>query len=404
MNILYFGTVCDLEKYNNMLKGCASKPSVSTIVFETALLDGLKKNKANVEIYSFPMIPVFPKIRQLYIGEKKGTLPCGYQYTWLRTLNIPVLKQISRNLSARKVLKKWIKSNKDGVILSYSVPPFLAKTIVTYGKKYSVKTVAIVADLLRDMYINENSKSLITKLKKLYIKPALKTQGDFDGYIYLTDAMHDEVAPDKPYTVVEGIADVSGVINQNTDINKNNPPAIMYAGMLHEKYGIINLLDAFEMLENTDAQLWLFGDGTARREVERRTAQNHNIKYFGIVNHDEILEYEKQAALLVNPRNPEDEYTYYSFPSKTIEYMLSGTPLLTSKLRGIPDEYFNYIFSIENNSSAALAEALKNILSYSNEKLNEIGFLARDFIISKKNSGRQAAKLLDFIKEVQNES
>lgn len=402
MNILYFGTVCDLEKYNNMLKNCQSKPSVSTIVFETALLDGLKKNGADVEIHSFPMIPVFPHIKQLFIGENKGSLPCGYDYIWLKTLNIPVLKQVSRNLSARKALRKWIKHNKNGVIMSYSIPPFLAKAILAYGKKYSVKTIAIVPDLLRDMYINENSKSFITKLKNIYIRPALKIQNRFDGYVYLTDDMHNVVAPQKPYTVIEGIADVPKV--QAQTVNKKNIPAvIMYAGMLHEKYGIINLLDAFEMLENADAQLWLFGDGTARQEVEKRASVNHNIKYFGVVNHDEILYYEKQASVLVNPRNPKDEFTLYSFPSKTIEYMLSGTPLLTTKLRGIPNEYFDYVFSIDNNGSAALAEALNHILSCSDERLNEIGSLARNFIINEKNSEYQAVKILDFIKEVQNE-
>ncbi len=402
MNILYFGTVCDLEKYNDLLKNCQAKPSVSTIVFETALLDGLKKNGADIEIHSFPMIPVFPHIKQFYIGEINGTIPCGYEYKWLKTVNIPVLKQISRNLSARKVLKKWAKSNKNGVIILYSIPPFLAKTILSYSKKYSVKTIAIIPDLLKDMYINENSKSLITKLKNIYIKPALKIQNRFDGYVYLTDAMHNAVAPHKPYIVVEGIADISGAEQQK--INKKSFPAvIMYAGMLHEKYGIINLLDAFEMLDNTEAQLWLFGDGTARQKIEKRMADNHKIKYFGVVNHNDILKYEKQATVLVNPRNPEDEFTYYSFPSKTIEYMLSGTPLLSTKLNGIPNEYYNYIFSIDNNSSAALAEALNNILSYSEDKLNEIGSLARNFIIEEKNSYRQAEKILNFVKEVQNE-
>lgn len=400
MNILYFGTVCDLNKYNELLKNCHSKPSVSTIVFETSLLDGFKKNNIDVEVHSFPMIPTFPYIKQLHFGEIKGELSCGYEYTWLNTINIPILKQITRRISGRKTIKNWIKNNKnkDGVIITYSIPPFLAKDIISYGRKYCKKTIAIVPDLLRDMYINENKKSVITKLKNLYIKPTLKIQNQYDGYIYFTYAMHNVVSPKKPFTVIEGIAETDHVVRKTN--KKATPKVIMYAGMLHKKYGVINLIDAFDALADTESQLWLFGDGTAKDEVEERAIKNPRIKYFGVVNHDKVIEYERLATLLVNPRNPEDEFTFYSFPSKTIEYMLSGTPLLTTKLRGIPNDYYNYIFTVDDNSSASLAETLRDILSYSNERLNEIGLIAQEYIINEKNSQRQVAKILDFIKEV----
>ena len=56
----------------------------------------------------------------------------------------------------------------------------------------------------------------------------------------------------------------------------------------------------------------------------------------------------KEAKLLINLRNPEDKYTKYSFPSKTFEYMVSGTPFFTTKLEGIPSEYYNYLYCIDS--------------------------------------------------------
>ena len=185
MNILYFGTICDIEKYNKLIKKSRQKPSVASIVFETALLEGFKKNNVDMEIHSFPMIPAFPHSNILYFGDTIDHLKCGYKCRWLSTINIPVLKQISRCLDARKILKKWVKENReDGVIITYSIPPFLVNEILKYKRKYNIKAIAIVPDLLRDMYINENSESLITKLKQMYIKPALKLQGRYDGYVY----------------------------------------------------------------------------------------------------------------------------------------------------------------------------------------------------------------------------
>ena len=49
----------------------------------------------------------------------------------------------------------------------------------------------------------------------------------------------------------------------------------------------------------------------------------------------------------MNPRFTGAEYTLYSFPSKNIEYMVSGTPVITTRLAGIPDDYYPYVFVFE---------------------------------------------------------
>ena len=399
MNIIYFGTVCDLESYDQLLKDCSEKPSVAPILFETALLQGLYKNGASIEIHSFPMIPAFPNIHLLHFGGNCEKLSCGYTCRWLNTVNIPVLKQLSRRLDARRMIKRWIKHYAgDGVIITYSIPPFMVKDVITFARRYHVKVVAIVTDLLRDMYMNEDSSTWMYKLKSLYLKPALQMQGEYDGYVYLTAAMRNVVAPEKPYIVMEGIADVSDVYPpQSRELSL--PRAVMYAGMLYEKYGIINLLDAFQKLDLPDVELWLFGDGTAVPEIVRRTETDRRIRYFGRVSHDEILTYERKAALLVNPRDADELFTQYSFPSKTIEYMLSGTPLLTTRLKGIPDEYLNYAFTAESNKPEDLADGMRRALMLTEEERNKYGADAQRFIVEKKNSTVQAARILSFIEE-----
>lgn len=403
MKILYFGTVCNLNAYNKRMERYSRKLSVAPIVFENALLEGLNQNLAEVEIHSFPMIETFPLSRELFFGGNIEALPCGYFCRWIRTVNLPFLKQFSRNLDARIMMKRWLKKNKeDGIVFTYSIPPFLVKSVLRYSKKYNVKAVAIIPDLLRDMYINEKAGSVFTKLKNRYLSQALKLQGEYDGYVYLTQAMKDVVAPEKPYIVMEGVADISSA--EEPDITeKASPHAIMYAGMIHEKYGIINLLDAFEQLKNKDIELWLFGDGTAVPKVLKRSKQNPKIRYFGTVPREEILRFERKATLLVNPRNTEELFTQYSFPSKTIEYMLSGTPLVTTKLSGIPDEYFNYVFAAESNEPTVLADILNKALANTQNELIDFGNRAQLFVKEQKNSCKQAARILEFFKEVKYE-
>lgn len=102
-----------------------------------------------------------------------------------------------------------------------------------------------------------------------------------------------------------------------------------------------------------------FGDGTAAEQVKARAAGNPRIRYFGVVPHSQILAYERRASLLVNLRPTQETYTEYSFPSKTIEYMLSGTPLLTTRLKGIPDAYFDYVFTADSGRPEDLARAMR---------------------------------------------
>lgn len=398
MNILYFGTVCDLNNYESLLKECNKKPTSATVVFETALLAGMKKNNANVEVWSFPMIPAFPGSKLLRFGGASEKLTCGYTCNWLNTVNLPVFKQLSRRLSARKAIKNWAKKNEgDGVILLYSIPPFMVKDVVKLSRKYNLKAAAIVPDLPQNMYINHRKNVVLYKLKQLYLRSSLKYQSLFDGYVYLTRHMKDVIAPGKPYIVLEGIHNSEAETGEIKPVEKSCPRSIMYAGRLHEKYGILNLLDAFELINDTEAQLWIFGDGTAVSEIENRAKKDDRIKYFGRLAYEEILEYEKRATLLINPRSVKDEFTKYSFPSKTIEYMHSGTPVLTTRLEGIPEEYNEYVFMADDNDPVLLSEAINEILALSDDELRKTGEKAKAFIINKKNEVVQSKSILDFL-------
>ena len=112
-----------------------------------------------------------------------------------------------------------------------------------------------------------------------------------------------------------------------------------------------------------------------------------------------MLAYEQKASLLVNVRDPNEAFTSYSFPSKTIEYMLSGTPLLTTRLPGIPKEYDKYLILIEDNLPQTIASGIETAFRMSSEARQSLGNAAACFIAEEKNSDKQAEKILRFISE-----
>ena len=102
---------------------------------------------------------------------------------------------------------------------------------------------------------------------------------------------------------------------------------------------------------------------------------------------------------MVNPRPTHEEFVKYSFPSKTMEYMASGTPVLTTRLPGMPKEYYPYVDFIEEESAGGIAAALKKVLSHSDAELFCKGMAARAFVLEGRNNVVQAKKLLQMLKK-----
>lgn len=98
---------------------------------------------------------------------------------------------------------------------------------------------------------------------------------------------------------------------------------------------------------------------------------------------------------MINPRSSKEEFTKFSFPSKNMEYMASGTPLLTAKLPGMPKEYYDYVYFFENETEEGITESLKNILSKNKDELYQKGYLAKKFVLKEKNNIVQAKRFLE---------
>ena len=168
----------------------------------------------------------------------------------------------------------------------------------------------------------------------------------------------------------------------------------MYAGGVSKQYGLENLVKGFRKADLPDARLEIYGPGDYVQELSQIAAEDSRIFYGGMLLNAEIVEREMAATLLVNPRPTGEEYVKYSFPSKTMEYMSTGTPVLTTVLPGMPKEYHPYVYLLEEETADAIAEKLGQIFAQPAEALFEKGMAAREFILKEKNNVKQAGKIL----------
>lgn len=393
MKLLYFGTVCNRTAFEIRQKNSRQKASAAPLNFESALLEGFASCGTETEIYSFPMVAAFPSSPLFSWGVKQETVAGGYTCTWLPAVNLKGLKQFTQRISVRRALKRLREGRFDAALI-YSVYAPVAAPLIKACRKHGIPCYCIIADLPRDMYENRKMSAMKKSLSKIYTGRAVKLQSGFDGYIYLTEAMAQVVAPDAPYTVVEGIADSMLLDFPRAGERKK---AVMYAGALNEKYGIKTLAEAFLSLSLPDWELWIFGQGDMSDYFTRLATEEPRIRFFGRVDRAEVLRREAEASLLVNPRPTGELYTAYSFPSKTIEYMLSGTPLLMTCLPGVPEPYFLHVFYAGNGSLEELKSALMQVTSLSPLELEGKGNAAREFILSRADASHQAERILRFI-------
>ena len=227
-------------------------------------------------------------------------------------------------------------------------------------------------------------------------RSAMNKVSDSDGLVLLTEDMMDFV--DKPvrHIVMEGIVDVE-TMDVDTDDQMPEKKVVLYTGTLRKIFGVMNLVKAFQSLENTDAELWICGSGDSENDINEAAKQDSRIKYFGMVDSQTALSMQRQATVLVNPRTSEGEYTKYSFPSKTMEYLLAGKCTIINRLPGIPEEYYDYVYTPDDESVESLAECISDVLSRDADILAARAKAGRDFVISQKNSIAQTKKIMDMI-------
>ena len=399
MNILYISTANSNKKYNILFEKSKGELHHSIQKFHQLIINGLKENNNDITVLSGLQISNKTVNKKIFLSETEKENEISYLYPFF--INITVLKQIFTVISFIWYFIIWnIKNKSDKRVIIDSAYVSVAPIMVFLCRIFNIKCTCIVADIYNYMTLDINIKQKRTFFEKISCKICNYCWHNYDYFILLTEEMNKVINPlNKPHIVIEGLVDNDIELN-NKKLKKEK--AIMYAGGLTERYGVKILIDAFNEWDNKDYELWLCGHGDLEGYINK--LNNKKIKYFGNIINSDVLKLEKKASLLVNPRLTSEEYTKYSFPSKNMEYMLSGTPLLTTKLQGMPEEYKDYVYLIEEESKDGIIQKLEEIFSNNEKKLKEKGKSAQTFVIENKNKVVQTKKIIKLIQDKSEET
>ena len=309
---------------------------------------------------------------------------------------------ISRYKKIYKELKGIVENTNEIVyIIVYATNISLLKAATKIKSSYkNVRLNMIVPDLPQDMENHKLLARFIKALRNLYFKSPERYYKYFDSFVLLTDYMKEKIeCNNDQYIVSEGIYEET-VTKRISHKENSNRFVIFYGGMLHKKFGIMNLVEAIRSIDSPNVQLQLCGYGDCVDSIKKLSQIDNRIQYLGVVDRDDVLNYQSKASLLVNPRIPdENPFTRYSFPSKTMEYFASGTPTLLYQLEGIPQEYYQYCYSLDSHhtSKADLAHEIQKIMKIPVVERLKMAADARNFILKEKNQTKAANHILSLL-------
>lgn len=375
MNILYCSCLCTEKTF---LEASIKLGSQQVQKYHRLLIKGLNKQKnLTIKALSKLVSPDIPRHKKIAKIEEWN----GINIRYIVSRKVGILGHIKQCGVA--FLYVLFHSKKNTIVCLDILNTAMNVGIVLASKLKGLSIIGIVTDLPE--HVVPNTKS--SKIGSIILDACA-------GYLLLTEMMNDVINPlrKKPFVVIEGQVDSSMLDFENSLDKKIKPRVFMYAGDFLAKNGIRILINGFikARLENTE--LHIYGGGEEEQFVKSICMANPNIKYFGYVLNEEIVQKEVQSTLLINPRPSNQDFVKYSFPSKLMEYMVSGTPVLTTRLCGISKEYYPYIYTIDTEDEDGICCKLQELSKLTDYELNEKGKLLKQFVIKEKNEVKQAEK------------
>ena len=401
MRVVFLSSFYPRKNRESYLKQSRVGLSAASDAHQYAIALGLQKQCDELDIINLPALFPYPhRNRQLFVKEEIIE-ENGLTIQNLSGLNLYGLQPLVRYVKAKKAIEAIAKNTNDLVyIIVYGAESYALRSATECKQKYNnIRLCSVIADL------PQYTDTFAVRLRnKLFFKPFKQYMRLFDSFVLLTKYMREAVGcRDDNYIVSEGVYDET-TTPRKLDKEEKNTFVVLYTGMLHKQFGILNLINAIHQIPDNDIELHLCGYGDALDEIISLAKIDQRIKYLGVVSRDQALEEQSMASLLVNPRVPDNNpFTKYSFPSKTLEYLASGTPTLIYKLDGIPDEYYEYCYSLgpENTDVESLKKAIIYAKVRPKEENSLLGEKARQFVLEEKNSTVMTRRILELLNKIQ---
>ena len=247
------------------------------------------------------------------------------------------------------------------VIYSVHTPLVIASILLKWRR--AVPVFVFIPDL--PIFMGGPTNPLKRLLKRIDNVIVRRLVANLDGAFPITERIGlDWLNRGPRYFAVEGVSDeVAGTLSQarahGAFVFRGRPrPRLLYTGALAQ---VTRFARAFHA-SPIDACVVFMGGGEELDELQRLSAADERIIVKPFATGEAFSREVDAADFLLNPRDPEWPGSAYSFPSKLFEYLRTGKPIISTRLGGIPAEYFAVFRPVDLRSQQAFDETLGHAL------------------------------------------
>ncbi|WP_201546554.1 glycosyltransferase [Psychrobacter immobilis] len=336
---------------DGLVKAMSKKRSVSVLYLGCKNIEKYRKN--NIDFYSINYRSIFGGFRLLhFLNNSKYNnskiITSGYN------LNLNLVLIFSR-------------------ILGYSIFSYVYDT-----HKIATRKKNIFKKLILNLYFSLGFLCLRFFNGILVINDIFLKKNRFIGSFILTKI---------------GYSNIDSLDNRKLTSNKKTK--IIFAGTINNENGISIILNYLKGNRNDKVEFVFYGTGNEIPKLIEYMKNDNRVKYKGSVPINELSQALSKADYLINLRDPNSIACSYSFPSKLIQFMGSGVPVISNSFPGLSNSYKKYLINVRGFSGEELNEVLSNLPS--RDESIKLGSSSKEFILKNNNWDNIVIDLIEYI-------
>jgi glycosyltransferase involved in cell wall biosynthesis len=192
------------------------------------------------------------------------------------------------------------------------------------------------------------------------------TNRSLDGAICVNTVLESKLRTENT-KIIRGFPSIGMPSDLPSSPSKHESLIIMYAGRFDRVRGVDLFISIAEKLLNRgiSAQFWISGYGEDKqyKRVKRKVKRcKKDVRFFGTLPFEKYIKKLVAADILVNPQNPEQPISQVTFPSKLLDFMSSGSIVVSTDMADISDTLDEQVI-IGGKTSQTMADTIEYVCS-----------------------------------------
>lgn len=345
MRIIYFTTACEKEDYIAFCRSWTLSLNTTIQRLHNRLIRALALTH---EVDVISVRPFSKKHCDLKRLRASTTQEGKITWHYLEIKRNRILRFMSAKRQADKLIKKM--NQKDCIILTDTLNPYLLNSSTSLAKKYHLPIIGVC----------NNTPSGINNTGKSYTMFLLSMADDLSGYITLTSGLNELFNQhNRANMTLEGVLENKFKEHDVSEYGRY----IFYNGNLETKFGIYDLINAFNELHDPDLKLVITGYHEDKKKLEKAIQDNDKIINLGMVDIDLVLSLENGSIANISPRPYSEDFDRYLIPNHVVDYLGSKSLTVSVKNSKLQPSFAEGAIWVDSSEKEDLVDGIQKALN-----------------------------------------